>query len=120
YPAVLALGYWAAGSSATTVAVMNAAFGALACWLVWRLGLGLVGARAALAATALLAVFPSHVLVAGLALSETLFTCLVTALLLFAIRLADRSDGASVAGWLGWGMAAGATALVRSEAIALA
>jgi 4-amino-4-deoxy-L-arabinose transferase-like glycosyltransferase len=119
YPAILAAGYGVAGAHAAIVVAINAVFGAATCWLVWRLGIHLVGARAALVASALFAVFPSAVLFAALALSETVFTCLVCGLLLAAVHLAERPGGGASSRWLLWGVAAGGTALVRSEAVAL-
>ncbi|MEO6026376.1 MAG: glycosyltransferase family 39 protein [Candidatus Binatia bacterium] len=120
YPAVLALGYRLFGASPATAVALNAVFGAVTCWLVWQLGRRLVGVKGALVATALLAAFPSHVFFAALALSETLFTCLVSGLLLAAVALGDRPAPYALGGWILWGAAAGATGLVRSEAIALA
>ncbi len=120
YPAVLALGYRLFGAAPTTAVGLNAAFGAVTCWLVWRLGLRLVGVHGALVATALFAAFPSHVFFAALTLSETLFTCLVSGLLLAAMALGERPAPYALGGWILWGAAAGATGLVRSEAIALA
>ncbi len=120
YPALLALGYGLFGASPKTAVALNAVFGAVTCWLVWRLGLRLIGVRGALVATALLAAFPSHVFFAALTLSETLFTSLVSGLLLAAVALGERPAPYAVGGWILWGAAAGATGLVRSEAIALA
>lgn len=119
YPAVLALGYRLFGAAPATAVALNAVFGAVTCWLVWRLGLRLVGAKGALVATALLAAFPSHVFFAALTLSETFFTCLVSGLLLAAVALGERPAPYALGGWLLWGAAAGATGLVRSEAVLL-
>jgi hypothetical protein len=116
YPAILAAAYGIAGATPATAVALNAAFGALGCWLVWRLGLRLLGARGALVAATLLAVFPSHVAFAALTLSETVFMALVCGLLLGAVRLVERP---TAPGWLVWGFAAGVTAHVRSEAMAL-
>jgi hypothetical protein len=120
YPLVLALGYMLAGAGPTTAVVMNAVFGALTCGFVWQLGSTLAGRRSGLVATALTAFFPSHVFFSALVLSETLFTCLVTGLMLAAVRRLARGDDTGVGGWLVWGLAAGAVALVRAEAVVLA
>jgi hypothetical protein len=119
YPLVLALGYMLAGAGPTTAVVMNAVFGALTCGFVWQLGSTLAGRRSGLVATALTAFFPSHVFFSALVLSETLFTCLVTGLMLAAVRRLARGDDTGVGGWLVWGLAAGAVALVRAEAVVL-
>lgn len=123
YSAVLALGYFLAGATPATVSWINAVFGALTCFFVWRIGTRLLGARGALVATALLAAFPSQIFFVAVALSETLFTCLACGLLLAAMRLAERpatSPGRNLVAWVLWGLAAGATALVRAEAMLLA
>ncbi len=116
---MLALGYRLAGALPATAVVMNAGFGALTCVGVWRLGLRLGGPAVGIVATALVAAFPSHVFFSALVLSETLFTCLVVALMLAAVRLVERGDQ-RVAVWMLWGLGAGATALVRAEAAVLA
>ncbi len=119
YPFVLALGYRVAGASPTTAVVMNAAFGALTCLLVWRLGLRLGGPRVGLVAAALLACFPSQILFAALVLTETLFTCLVCGLVLAAVALVTGARPAPTMHWMLWGLAVGATALVRAESVVL-
>jgi 4-amino-4-deoxy-L-arabinose transferase-like glycosyltransferase len=119
YPLLLSLAYRAAGAVPATAVVVNAAFGALTCVLVWRLGLRLAGSTAAAVATALLAAFPSSILFSALVLSETVFTGLVLGLMLVAVRLVDDREEHALA-WLGWGVGAGAAALVRAEAVLLA
>lgn len=117
YPFALAAAYRAFGASPATAVALNAAAGALTCLLVWGLGRRLVGPRGGLVAAALLAAFPSHVLFAGVVLSETLFTCLAVALVLAAVALVVR-DAGPVA-WLAWGVGLGLAALVRAEALVL-
>ncbi len=119
YPLLLAAGYRLAGATPATVVVLNAAFGALTCAFVWSLGKRFGGRRVGLVAAALLACFPSHVFFAALALSETTFTCLVTGLVLAAIRLLDRDAGGAPGAWVAWGIGAGIAALVRAEAALL-
>jgi 4-amino-4-deoxy-L-arabinose transferase-like glycosyltransferase len=120
YPLVLALGYRLAGATPATAVVMNAAFGALTCLFVWRLGTRLGGPRTGLVATALLAGFPGQIFFGALVLSETLFTCLTIGLLLAATQLFERGDDAGFRAWMLWGLVAGGVALVRAEAVALA
>ncbi len=116
YPLGLALLYRVAGATPAVAVAANAVFGGLTCWLVWQLGLRLGGARLGLAAAALLAAFPGQIFFAALVLSETLCTCLAYALWLAAVRLAAGEVRGRA--WVWWGMALGATALVRAEMIA--
>lgn len=120
YPLVLALAYRAVGPTPAVAVVLNAMFGALTCFFVWRLGVHLAGARAGLVATALATFFPSAVFFTALVLSETFSTCLVCGLALAAVRLLARGDGASAARWIAWGLAVGVTTLVRAESALLA
>lgn len=119
YPVVLAIGYRLAGAVPATAVAMNAVFGVLTCFFVWRLGTRLGGPRVGFVAALLLTFFPSQIFFSALVLSETLFTCLTCGLLLAATRLFDRGDEVGFGVWMTWGLAAGAIALVRAEALAL-
>lgn len=120
YPFVLSLAYRVTGASPVTAVVLNAVLGAATCVLVGRLGARLGGRRVGLVAAALLAVYPGHVFFAALVLSETLFTCLVLALLVIALALRADREGGSTLRWVAWGIGVGLTTLVRAESLALA
>ncbi|MEB2284482.1 MAG: hypothetical protein B6D46_03050 [Polyangiaceae bacterium UTPRO1] len=120
YPLLLALAYRLTGPMPATALVLNAVFGALTCLFVARLGSRLAGRRAGLVAAALLACYPGHVFFAALVLSETLFTCLVSGLLLAAVAwLAGEGRPMLARRWLVWGIGVGAAALVRAESVVL-
>ena len=94
-------------------------FGLLTLPLLFGFALRRYGSEAALAATAMLAVIPVHVLYAGLGLRESLvaFMCLAAVWLLTEI---DATDG--ISSWLcaiAGGIAAGCAILARDASIAL-
>lgn len=120
YPALLSIPYRLFGADPRWAFLLNALAGTATCWLVGRLALALGSARAQLAATALAAIAPSQVLFSSLVMSETIFTTMMTALLLVAVGFvrSDTRPGSSAA-WLAWGVAAGLASLVRAEAAVL-
>ena len=119
YSFLLSLLYRMTGPSPTAAGVANALFGAATCVLVWRLGARLGGRPVGLGAAALVAVYPGQILFVPLVLSETLFTCLVCALLVAATALLDPAEEHDPRWWLAWGVGVGLTSLVRAESLAL-
>lgn len=86
YPLLVAIGVWLGHVDAATVA-LQIALGCLTTWLVYRIGLA-VFARddCALAAALVYACEPLSALYASKLLSETLFTAMMAAVMLFALR----------------------------------
>ena len=84
--------------------------------LVALIGRRLGGERAGLAAAAIAALYPVMIAADGSLMSEGLYSLLVAAVLLLALRLRDRADVRSAAAL---GAACGLAALTRSEAMLL-
>jgi 4-amino-4-deoxy-L-arabinose transferase-like glycosyltransferase len=120
YPAILASIYRIFGPDPAFGFLLNAIAGTVTCWLAGRIALAVISPRAQLVATALAAFTPSHVLFSSLLLSETIFTTMMTALVLAAVLLVRRSSStAPWLRWFAWGTAAGLASLVRAEAVIL-
>jgi len=120
YPAMLAAVYRLFGADPAWAFLLNVVAGTLSCWLAGRIALAIASTRAQLLATGLLAVAPSHILFASLVMSETVYTTMMTGLVLGAIVLVRRGDErVPWGGWLGWGAAVGIASLVRAEAVVL-
>jgi 4-amino-4-deoxy-L-arabinose transferase-like glycosyltransferase len=93
YPAFLAALMAAVGDGVwygNVVRLVQAAIVTLSFWLLHRIGLRLVGERAALGAAALCAFSPSLWLVANLLLTEALFVPALLAMTYAALRLYER------------------------------
>jgi 4-amino-4-deoxy-L-arabinose transferase-like glycosyltransferase len=110
YSYVLAGVYRVFGADTFNALVANAVIGALTVGLVYLIGLRALGRPAAIAAAAALAVFPGQILMADVALSETLYTFELVAFVALAMLL-GRSRRALVA----LGIFAGLAALTRGE-----
>jgi Dolichyl-phosphate-mannose-protein mannosyltransferase len=117
YPSFVAAGLALAGGRVVGVRLLQVLLSVATTFLVYRVGRRLGGGRAALAAAAFVAFYPSHVALSHLLWSETLFLFLTT----FAFDRLLSGDGrpsaraAAVAGVL-----LGAASLVRSVGVALA
>ncbi len=143
YPAILAVLYRMLGPDPAWAYALNAVAGTATCWLAGRIA-GLLGSqRDRIVTTAIVALLPSHVLFASVVMSETVFTTMMTALVLGALawsRSAGAGAGSSGPGrlaardhleaaasrrnqstlrWVAWGALAGAASLVRAEAVVL-
>jgi 4-amino-4-deoxy-L-arabinose transferase-like glycosyltransferase len=93
YPAFLAALMAVVGDGAwygNAVRLVQAAVATLSLWLLYRIGLRLVGERASLGAVALCAFSPSLWLVANLLLTEALFVPALLAMTYAALRLYER------------------------------
>jgi 4-amino-4-deoxy-L-arabinose transferase-like glycosyltransferase len=87
YPGLLAAAYWLFGASPTTGELVNALVGAAAVPLVYLCALRMFGRREAIAAGALLAVFPGQIFLTDVLLAETLYTTLLLAVLTLCLWL---------------------------------
>lgn len=110
YSYVLAGVYSVLGADTFNALVANAVLGALTVPLVYLIGLRAVGRKTAILAAAGLAVFPGQILMADVALSETLYTFGLVAFVALAMLL-GRSWRALVV----LGVFAGLAALTRGE-----
>lgn len=105
YPAFLAgmMGLFGDGAVyGYAVRLVQAVIVTLSWWLLYRVGLRIVGERASLGAVALCAFSPSLWLVANMLLTEALFLPLVLIMAYCAIRLWERPG-------IGWSIMLGAT-----------
>lgn len=118
YPAVLAAAYAVFGIHPALPKVLNAVLATLACLFTYLAGRAAYGWRVGIAAAALLAACPGDVFYAGVTLSEPLFGCALTGLVL-AFLLWNR-PGAARLRWLGFGVLLGAASLVRGIALPFA
>ena len=112
YPAFLAMlgvGGGAHDEAPMVVKLAQAAVGALTVWLIGVWALSIAGARAAIIAAAIAAVYPPLVVMPAYVLSETLFAALALAAALVLQRVDDGGTGAAI----GSGILSGAAALVR-------
>jgi hypothetical protein len=110
YPLLLSVGVWLGRLDATTTA-LQIGLGCLTAWLIYRIGL-LAFERTdwALAAAAVYACEPLSALYCGKVLSETLFTTVFAAAMLFSLRFIARQNAFDLC--VSAGLAAGA-AFVR-------
>ncbi len=117
YPYFLGFVYSFTGNSITAGRIANALLGALAVWLIYLIVRRLWGARPALVAAAIAAVFPPLVLLSRDLLSESLFIALElgTVLCVLEYRRLRHLRWAAAAGLLG-----GLAALTRNPGPALA
>ncbi|HKZ12306.1 MAG TPA: glycosyltransferase family 39 protein [Solirubrobacterales bacterium] len=117
YPYFLGFVYSFTDKSVTAGRIANALLGALAVWLIYLMVRRLWGARPALVAAAIAAVFPPLVLLSRDLLSESLFIALELGTVLCVIEYRRRRDlrWAAAAGLLG-----GLAALTRNPGPALA
>jgi 4-amino-4-deoxy-L-arabinose transferase-like glycosyltransferase len=112
YSYLLAGVYTVFGADTQNALIANAFFGALTVPLVYLIGLRSLGRPAAIVAAAALAVFPGQILIADVALSETLYIFELVAFVALAMTI-GRSRRALIA----LGVFAGLTALTRGEGI---
>jgi 4-amino-4-deoxy-L-arabinose transferase-like glycosyltransferase len=112
YSYLLAGVYTVFGADTQNALIANAFLGALTVPLVYLIGLRSLGRRAAIVAAAALAVFPGQILIADVALSETLYIFELVAFIVLAMTI-GRSRRALIA----LGVFAGLTALTRGEGI---
>jgi 4-amino-4-deoxy-L-arabinose transferase-like glycosyltransferase len=92
YPVMLAL-IVTCGGGIKSLAAVQIALGTATVWLVWRLGCRLQMRRRSLLAAAVVAINPLLIQATSLAMTETLFTFLVTACLLMVAEKRWRSTG---------------------------
>jgi 4-amino-4-deoxy-L-arabinose transferase-like glycosyltransferase len=111
YPALLASAYALLGPELWVAKALNVALAVATCACVFGLAARLFGPRVGLAAAAILALLPDHVLYAPLLLSESAFMALWAALFWLLARW-GASDPRSLR-WIGFGALAGAATLVR-------
>jgi len=117
YPALLAGAYGVFGSSLRTAQALNIALACLACGFTYGLATRVVRDwRVAVAAAAVLAVFPGYVLFAPLTLSENAFVALVAGLLLLFARIGQSKTARPFPHWFGFGAALGVAMLTRGAA----
>ena len=119
YPFILSVLYRSFTTDPAWGFALNAIAGTVTCWLAGRIALALFSAREQVAATALVAFAPSHILFSSLLLTETIFATMMAALVLAAIVLLDPAARRSPVRWIVWGAAVGAAGLVRAEAVLL-
>ena len=112
YSFVLAGAYKILGADAFTPLALNAGIGAVTVPLVYFVGHRALGRTAAIVAAGALAVFPGQILMADVALSETLYTFELVAFIALVMAL-DRRSRALVA----LGIFAGLAALTRGEGL---
>ena len=122
-PVVLGVVYRSPARRRRPPSSMNAVFGALTCFLVWRLGTRLAGARVGLVATMLLAFFPSQIFFTALVLVGDALHLPDVRRSLLAGDTAARSRKRRTRGAFGALGALGrrrsaSSALVRAEAVA--
>jgi 4-amino-4-deoxy-L-arabinose transferase-like glycosyltransferase len=92
YPLLLTLGVWLGPLDAVTT-ILQSALGCLTAWLVYRIGLLVLGrADWALAGALVYACEPLSALYCSKLLSETLFTAAITAAMLLALRYVARQS----------------------------
>ncbi len=118
YPAILAVFYRLFGPDPSWAFLLNAVAGTVTCWLAGRIALVLWSPREQEITTALMALLPSHVLFASLVMSETVYTTMMTGLVLSALLLVHGGRPA-LAPWFAWGVGVGLASLVRAEALVL-
>ncbi|MCK4305188.1 MAG: glycosyltransferase family 39 protein [Candidatus Eisenbacteria sp.] len=114
YPFLLALIYALFGTSVMAVRAVQAVMGAATCYLVYLLGLRLLGWRQALLSAALAAIYPLFIYTTGTLYPVVLVTLLIAAVFLLALDAVERSSGmrALAAGLLsGWAVLAVAAVL---------
>ena len=112
YSFLLAGVYWVFGADTFNALVANAFVGALTVPLVYFIGHRALGRSAAIAAAGALAVFPGQILMADLALAETLYAFEIVAFLALVLALGR--------GWRALvvlGVVAGLAALTRGEGL---
>jgi 4-amino-4-deoxy-L-arabinose transferase-like glycosyltransferase len=113
---LLAAVSWLGGTSYLAHRAVGCVLGAVTIVLVGLLARRLGGERAGVVAAALAAIYPVMVAADGSLMSEGLYTLLIAAVLLLALRLRDRGDLRSAAAL---GAVIALAALTRSEALAL-
>jgi 4-amino-4-deoxy-L-arabinose transferase-like glycosyltransferase len=104
------------GTSYLAHRAVGCVVGAAAIVLIGLLGRRVGGDRAGVAAAAIAAVYPVMIAADGSLMSESLYSLLIAAVLLLALRLRERADVRSAAAL---GAAIALAALTRSEALSL-
>ena len=107
---------WLGGTTYIAHRLLGCALGAATVVLVALLGRRVAGERAGLVAAAIAAAYPVMIAADGSLMSEGLYSLLIAAALLLALRLRERADARSAAAL---GAVVGLAALTRSEALAL-
>jgi N-acetylglucosaminyldiphosphoundecaprenol N-acetyl-beta-D-mannosaminyltransferase len=90
YAMFLAAIYTVTGPSALAARVVNALLSALTCVLLFRLGAKVFTRREGWIAAALLAVYPGHAYMAWHVMPETIYTLLLLAAVLLALKVAEH------------------------------
>jgi hypothetical protein len=116
FPYLLAAVSWIGGEGWTSHRIAGALIGVATVLLVGLAARRYAGPRVGLLAAALAACYPVLIASDGAVMSESLYTALVAAIVLLAVRLHDR-PGTGVAALLG--ATIGLAALTRTEALAL-
>jgi len=112
YAIFLAAIYTVTGPSPLAARVVNALLGALTCVLVYRLGARVFSRREGLLAAALLAVYPGHGYMAWHVMPEVLYTLLLLAAVMLALKVAEHP---TVRGGLLAGVTLGCFHIVKSN-----
>ena len=107
---------WLGGTSYLAHRALGCVLGALTIVLIALLGRRVAGPRVGLVAAAIAAVYPVMIAADGSLMSEGLYTTLIAAALLLALRLRERGDARSAAAL---GAVVALAALTRSEALLL-
>lgn len=93
YPFFLALVYSLFGSSITAARIVQSAIGSLSCFLVYLIGLRILGRRPALLAAAICALYPLLVYSSAALLPSSIKTCLIACVVLFSLRAWKSGSG---------------------------
>ena len=118
WPVTLAAIYALTDDSVDAGRLANVVFGTLTCGLVFLIALRLFGRLEAIAAGAVLALMPSHVLFTTILLSETYFGLLLAGVLAVCVYFVFGRDRPSLPIIFGLGALIAFTGLVRGEMLA--
>jgi 4-amino-4-deoxy-L-arabinose transferase-like glycosyltransferase len=102
-----------------TVGVLQALIGTASIWLVWRIAGRLFGARTALVAAAIMAVFPGLLLYSAPLLSETLFVAIELAAIAVVVERPWDAGTPSRRRLVAFGVLSALAALVRPQGLLL-
>lgn len=121
YPAFLALVFAASGRSVLAAKIVQTLLGALAVWMVYRLGRGWLGHSTALSGAIVAALHPDLVAFCHYLFTETLFNVLFLGALLPIMRIGRRASGSAASVWSMAlaGALLGLGALTRSSSVYL-
>lgn len=119
YPTLLAVCRVAVGDSTVAIQLVQCVLGALTCVFIARIAAALFGRTAGWVAGVIAAVYYELVFSVSGIMSESLYTCLVAAML-WALVDAVKSGAGSLARFASAGLLFGAAALVRPQAFGAA